>query len=162
MKLSLKFRSYLMLAFATFAVLHTTAFAYDVAPVNPSDTLASVRLSATLVQAIVSIFLPLVVGYVTNIKDSEFMKGILQLVLNAISAFIIQFTMVDGSVVFSRQTAVVFIVGAGSSLAAYIIAWQKKGLTSSFVKVKTVDSSTGVVTETHVPGKLSGIGLRKA
>lgn len=157
MKLSSKFRAYLILVFATFFALHTVASAADVLPVSPTDTLASVRISATVVQAIVSVFLPLVVGFVTSIKDSAFLKGILQLVLNAVSAFIVQYTLLDGSVVFSKSTVMVFLVGTATSLVSYYNIWKTRGLTSSLVTVKQADGSVA-----HVPGQLSSVGLRKA
>lgn len=156
MKLS-KLKAYLLCMLATFAVLHSTAFAYGIAPVNPNDTLASVRISAVLVQGIIGIFLPLVVGFVTTLKDSSFTKGMLQLVLNAISSFIVQYTMLDGSVVFSKSTFFVFLTGCASSIVFYFNAWRGKGLTSSLF-TKKVTAADGSVTHVVVPGKLALVG----
>lgn len=146
---------FVVLLVLTIIAFPSIAFA-TAAPINPTDTLASVRLSAITVQAIVSVFLPLIVGFVTNIRDSAFVKGLLQLVLNAVSAFIVQTTLVDGSVAFSKQTVMVFLVGTATSLVAYYNVWKSKGITSSGVPVRQIDGTVMIV-----PGSLSKSGIRR-
>lgn len=149
---------YLAGVLATFALFPSVAFADDAQPINPTDTLASVRLSAVVVQAIVAVFLPLIVGFVTTLADSSLFKGLLQLVLNAISAFIVQYTMIDGSVVFSKQTVVVFAVGCLSSMVAYYNVWKAKGITSSLVTTTVTSDPTLGTTVVYAPGVLAGVG----
>lgn len=159
METLIKVRVYVALSLLTFAALSSTAFA---TPINGADTLASVRLSATVVQAIVSAFLPLLVGLLTHVKDSAFVKGALQLILNAVSAFVVQATLADGSAVVSKSTVMVFLVGVATSLVAYYNAWKPAGVTSSLTPVKTIDPQTQLASVSYVPGSLSTKGLRTA
>lgn len=162
MKQLSKLRWYVAMFLVTFAALTSTAFAADTVPVNGSDTLASVRLSAIVVQAIVSALLPLLVGLLTHVRDSAFLKGALQLILNAVSAFVVQATLADGSAVVSKNTVMVFLVGVGTSLVAYYNAWKPAGATSSLRPVQTIDPTTQLSTVAYVPGSLSDRGLRRA
>ena len=125
---------------------------------DPSNTLGTIRLSATVMQIVIGIILPLVVGGVTNFKDHPLIKGGLQIALSAVSAVIVQWTMVDGSLVFSRQTFVIWTIGLATSLVAYVNAWKPAGLTSSAIQVPGPTPGTVI----SIPGKLSEIGLRRA
>jgi hypothetical protein len=128
--------------------------------VNPTDTLASVRLSAITVSMITGTLIPLVVGFLTNIKNSPFLKGCLQILLNGISALIIQATLVDGSAVFTKQTLVVWLTGLATALIAYYNLWKTKGITSSMVNRDVVEDGKLFVEST--PGKLSSVGFKIA
>lgn len=132
------------------------------ATVAPSDTLAQVRLSVVMVTMITGAVMPLLVGLVTNIRDSSFVKGVLQLVLNTVSAFILQATMVDGSVAFSKQTAVVALVGMITSMVAYYNVWKAKGITSSAFMKLVPNPQEGSEKQVLARGKLSDTGLRPA
>lgn len=152
--------------FATILLLPSIVFADDVQPINPTDTLASVRLSAVMVMFITGAIMPLVVGFVTNVRDHPLVKGILQLILNAVAALIVQTTLVDGSVAFSKQTVLVWAAGTAASVVAYYTAWRPAQLTSSLVPTRGVGLGDGVVLAAdipaYVPGKLSTTGLRQA
>lgn len=162
MKLLTLLRAWLALMALAFVALTTFAFAADTVPVNPGDTLASVRLSATTMSFIVGAVIPLIVGFVTNVKDHAFFKGFLMLIFNALNAFITQATLADGSAVFEKATVMLFLVGTATSLVAYYNAWKPLKATSSLVPVRQLDVTTGTVTLLHVPGALSTVGLRKA
>lgn len=132
------------------------------ATVAPNDTLAQVRLSVVMVTMITGAVMPLLVGLVTNIRDSSFVKGVLQLVLNTVSAFILQATMIDGSVAFSKQTAVVALVGMITSMVAYYNVWKAKGITSSAFMKLVSNPQEGSEKQVLARGKLSDTGLRPA
>lgn len=157
MKLLTLLRAWLALTALCFAALTTLAYAADTVPVNGSDTLASVRLSATTMSFLIGAVVPLVVGFVTNIRDHAFAKGFLMLVLNAVNALITQATLADGSAVFSKALVMLFLVGTATSLVAYYNAWKPLKATSSGIPVRQPDGTLVVV-----PGALSRSGIRKA
>lgn len=126
-------------------------------PINGGDTVASLRVSALFVQAIVAVFIPILVGLVTNVNDQPKIKGALEIVVTAVSALIVQATLADGSAVFTEQTVLVWLVGLGASLVAYAKVWKPAGITSSAVQLP--GSAPGRVVS--VPGKLSGLGIRR-
>lgn len=141
------------------SIIHLVAgSSTDDAPVNLTDTAATLRVSALFIQAVVSVFIPLIVGLVTNIRDSPKVKGLIELVVGAVSALIVQATVADGSAVFSEQTFLVWLVGLGASVVAYAKAWKPANLTSSAVAVPDPSKPGQVV---NIPGRLSGVGLRK-
>lgn len=150
-------RAWLVLTVLWFTAFSAVAYAADTLPVNPTDTLASVRLSAITMTFVVGSIVPLIVGFVTNIRDHAFLKGVLMLLLNAVNAVIAQATLADGSAVFSKSLLVPFIVGAAASVIAYYNAWKPLHATSSAVPVRQSDG-----TVVAVPGNLSTAGLRKA
>lgn len=157
MKLLTLSRAWLTVAVLAFFAMPAVTYAADALPVNPTDTLASVRLSAVTMSFIVGAVLPLIVGLFTNVRDSAFFKGAALLVLNALAAFITQATLADGSAVFSKAAVMLFVVGTATSLVAYYNAWKPLKATSSAIPVRQVDGT--VIT---MPGNLSTSGLRKA
>lgn len=124
-------------------------------PVVQTDTLASVRLSATVVMAIVSVFLPLLVGLVTTIKTHPLTKGLLEIVLAAVAAMIVQWKLADGTAIISEQTFVVWLIGLAASLVAYYKAWKPARITSSAVLVPGANNT--VIAQ---PGKLASVGIK--
>lgn len=151
-----RFRCYVVAAMAIFAgctllsVAPVFADSGDV-PVNLTDTAASLRVSALAVNALVSIFIPLLVGLATKWSTKPLVRGLLDLVIGAVSALIVQATVADGSAVLSAETFLVWLVGLGASAVAYMKAWKPAGLTSSPVVVPgPVAGSTMTI-----PGKLN-------
>jgi len=96
-----------------------------------NESIAVVSLNATIVTALVSLVIPVLVGLVTNSGTSSTVKGALSLVLNAAAALIVTSTVADGTAVFSKETAFTWIVGTLTSLAMYLHVYKPAGITST-------------------------------
>lgn len=95
------------------------------------ESIAQVSLNATLVTALVSLIIPVLVGLITKAKTSSTVKGALSLVLNAVNALIVTATVADGTAVLSKPAVLVWIVGTLTSLAAYLHIYKPAGITST-------------------------------
>lgn len=118
-------------------------------PVDPGDTLASVRVSQWAVQFLIGTLIPILVGIVTKYGDTW--KGIALVVLSTASALISQAVVEDGSAVFSPQTLMLAGVAFIQAVASYYGFWRERGITSS--GVRQLDG-------TIVPGKLANVGRK--
>lgn len=144
------------------AIPSALAHAADKLPVNPTDTLASVRVSASVVQLAIGALIPVAVALLTHVNTSALTKGLLDLVLNAVSALIVQSQLADGSAVFEKSAIIVWFVGLVGSVVGYYKIWKPAKVTSSLVPVKTVDPVTKAPTLVYVPGKLANVGRKSA
>lgn len=95
------------------------------------ESIAVVSLNATLVTALVSLVIPVLVGLATNARTSSTVKGALSIVLNAINALIVTHTVADGSAWVSKQATLAWIVGTLTSLAIYLHIYKPAGITST-------------------------------
>lgn len=158
-----KVRACVVLILLTFVAFPSAlAHAADTVPVNPSDTLASVRVSASIVQLAIGALIPVIVAVLTHVNTSALTKGVLDIVLNAISALIVQSQLADGSAVFEKSAIIVWFVGLVGSLIGYYKIWKPAKVTSSLVPLKTVDPVTKAPLLTYVPGKLANVGRKSA
>lgn len=121
-----------------------------VGPITPDDTLASLRLSASLVAALVGTVLPLINGFLTKLSTHPAVKGVLAIVLSAVNALVTTAVLADGTAVISQQTAIAALLSLVVSVAMYLNLWKPLHLTSSPVAVPG-----GPV----VAGKLAGVGV---
>jgi len=96
----------------------------DAAPVveqiEPTDTLASLELSATMVTLLISLIIPVIVGLVTKADLPSQWKGLASLVLNLVSAGIVNATVSDGTAVWSTETLTVALIAAAISVTTYL------------------------------------------
>lgn len=100
-------------------------------PVDPTDTAAALSLSALTVTMVISLFIPIVNGIITKATLSSWVKGLLTLILNAVSAAVVTATVADGTAVFSEQTLIATLLGLAISVATYVGVYKPAGLTSS-------------------------------
>jgi hypothetical protein len=133
----------------------TPVFAAGDTPITTdSNSLARITLSAVVVQLLVSVFIPIITGIVTT--SSARIKGLVTIILNAVTALIVTATTADGTAVISEQTLLTAAIGVASSLLAYVHAWKPLGLTNSNVIVATPDGDA-LVTK---PGVLANVGAK--
>lgn len=76
-------------------------------------------VSALVVSIILGTVLPIVVGIVTKINAPSKLKGALLTALNALQAWIVSAVALDGSAVFTKDSALLFALGMVTSLATY-------------------------------------------
>lgn len=127
------------------------------APIDASDTLASIHVSALLVNGIISSFIPLVVAWFSKVTDNAVIRHLAEAVLAALSAGIVQSQLSDGTVLLSQQTVLVWVGGMVSAALAYAKYWKPAGLTSSAILIPGGPNGSVV----SVPGKLAFRGPRK-
>jgi hypothetical protein len=121
-------------AFTALSVTAGMAYADDppaspAGPVKLNDTLASVQISATLVNLLISGFIPLVTGFLT--KSTWRFKGLVTLLLASISSLVVTATLADGTAVVSQQSALNALVGFMGAVATYAAVWKSAGVTST-------------------------------
>jgi len=115
----------------------------------------TIVISATGITMVVGLFIPLLNGLLTKLNTTPFKKGLLTLVLNGISAFVISSIAADGTAVISWNTFFAWFVGFIASIASYAGIWKPAHLTSSYVKVPEPNG-----TVSSVPGKLASVGVK--
>jgi small basic protein len=106
--------------------------------VQPNDTVASLELSALTVTAIVSLFIPIVVGLVTKADLNSLWKGAINIILSAVNAAVVTATVADGTAVFSKETLIAAFFGMVISLATYLQIYQKVDLNSKLLPNKGI------------------------
>jgi small basic protein len=125
----------LMLPFVLLLVTPQLSSAADVLPdtetVNQADTIASIRLDAATVTLIISVFIPIVTGLLTKYGLPGWIKTLITLALNAISAAVVAARLADGSAVVSQSVIVSALIAFGLSVVAYESFWVKLNVTSS-------------------------------
>jgi hypothetical protein len=112
-------------------------------PVDPSDTVASLRLDAVAVAFLVSALIPIVNGLITKCTLSSMWKGLITLILNAVNALVVTATMSDGTAIISSTTFVTFILGLVISVGTYLGVYKNVGLTSSATPAGVPDPKLG-------------------
>lgn len=114
-----------------------------------SNSLSQVKISALVVTMVISLFIPFINGLLT--KANSKIKGLVTIVLNAISALVVTATMADGTAVISKETFVITVMGVLVSVGTYLQVYKPLGITSS-----PVIQSDG----TLVDGKLANVGIK--
>lgn len=95
------------------------------------QSIAAVSLNATLVTALISLIIPVLVGLVTHAGTSSTVKGVLSIVLNAVNALIVTHTVSDGSAWVTKQVLFAWIVSTATALIAYLHVYKPLGVTST-------------------------------
>lgn len=147
---------------AVWLALPATALAQDI---DPTNTVAEIRLSALVVTLLVSALIPLVNGLITTLRTATGVKIVVTLILQAVNALVTQAMLADGSAVLSQQTLVNGVLGLVVALTTYGHIFKPLGLTSSMVPVRATPGAitTSASTPTPivlVPGKLARVGVR--
>jgi hypothetical protein len=96
-----------------------------------NETAFSLSLSAMLVSVLLSAVIPIVTGLITKSSLSGWVKGLITLVLNYVSAAVVQATIADGGAFFSRESLIMSLIGLSISVATYAGIYQPANLTSS-------------------------------
>lgn len=145
------------------SIAHAAPPADPVGPIKPEDTLASIRLSASLVAALVGTVLPLINGFLTKLSTSSAIKGVLAIVLSAVNALITTAVLADGTAVISQQTALVALLSLVVSVATYVNLWRPLHLTSSPVTIAVNPGNNPSIPAPSavavIPGKLANVGV---
>jgi len=102
------------------AIVAPAAIASAQDTVEVTDTVASIQLNAITVSAIVSLFIPVLVGLLTKSSLNSVWKGALNVVLSAVNAAVVTATVADGTAVFSKETLVTTFFAMVVSLATYL------------------------------------------
>jgi hypothetical protein len=141
----------LALALIAFLTLPTAAFADAAVPItSDSNSLAQVRISPFLMTLVVAQVLPLVTGYLTTLRTPSWVKGLITLALNAVSAVLASAVMVGGFYVITKETAITVLLAFVASHVSYSSVLKKARLTSSLVDVHGVE----------VEGALANVGVK--
>jgi len=106
--------------------------------VQPNDTIASLELSALTVTAIVSLFIPIVVGLITKAELKAVWKGAINIILSAVNAAVVTAVVGDGTAVFSRETLIAAFFGMVISLATYLQIYQKIDMNEHLLPTKGI------------------------
>lgn len=106
--------------------------------VDPGDTVASLELSALTVTAVVSLFIPIVVGLITKVDLNPLWKGAINIVLSAVNAAIVTATVADGTAVFSKETLIAAFFGMVVSLATYLQVYKPLDANSKLLPNKGI------------------------
>lgn len=116
-----KISKWLLAAFLGFGVIAAPGVVLaQTSEVQPNDTVASLELSALTVTAVVSLFIPIVVGLITKVDLNPLWKGAINIVLSAVNAAVVTATVADGTAVFSKETLIAAFFGMVVSLATYL------------------------------------------
>lgn len=108
------------------------------ADIQVEDTVASLELSALTVTAVVSLFIPIVVGLITKADLSALWKGAINIVLSAVNAAIVTATVADGTAVFSKETLIAAFFGMVVSLATYLQIYKPLDTNSKLAPTKGI------------------------
>lgn len=100
--------------------------------------------SALTVTLFVSLFIPIVTGLLTKYSLSSGVKGLITLLLNAVSALIASATLADGTAVFSKSTFIAWVLALAISVATYAGVYKPLNITSSTPDGK-LGPDTGVI-----------------
>lgn len=100
-------------------------------PVKLDDTIASLQLSATLVNAVINGFIPIVTGLLS--RSTWRLKGLITLALSTIASMVVTGTMADGTAIISQQAALNAVVGFLVAVASYVSIWRPARVTSSVI-----------------------------
>jgi hypothetical protein len=123
-------------AIGTFMVLGGTASATvdSVAPPPPVDVpaeVSTVAIAAPIVTLIVSVVIPLITALLTRGTTPSWVKAIVMIVLNGVSAFVTSTILPDGSVWFTSVTFWTWLIGIGISTVSYVVAYKPNAITSN-------------------------------
>ena len=151
----LSLRGWVLIVLASFFIVGApvaTVFAQDAPPPVTTDveSVSAFVIASPIVTLIVSLLIPLINGLVTTRRTAGWVKGVVTILLNAISALITNGMIADGSSVFSSATLYTAILGTTISVVSYFQLWRPLNLTSSDQLV-----SSGHVVE----GKLARKGI---
>lgn len=119
-------------------ILATPSIAAAQADIQPTDTVASLELSALTVTAVVSLFIPIVVGLITKADLNTLWKGAINIVLSAVNAAIVTATVADGTAVFSKETLIAAFFGMVVSLATYLQVYKPLDTNSKLLPTKGI------------------------
>lgn len=136
-------------------LVSTPALAQDI---DLNDTAAELRLDALTVTLLVSTVIPILNGILTTLRTSSTVKAVLTIILEAVTAIVVQATMVDGSAVFSQQTLVQGLLGLAIAIATYAGVWKPARLTSSLIAVQAIGTGTPIAQ--LIPGRLANVGIK--
>jgi hypothetical protein len=101
------------------------------ATVVVSTSKPALTLDAVTVTIVVSAVLPILTGLITRITLPSWAKGLITLLLNAITALIVANRASDGSATFSKDTLILAAVGFVVSVATYAGILKPAGVSSS-------------------------------
>lgn len=113
-----------------------------------SNSISQIQISALAVTLVISLIIPFVNGLITK-ADSK-VKGLVTIVLNAVSALVVTATMADGTAIISKETFITAAIGAVVSVGTYLQVYKPLGVTSS-----PSVAADGTVT----PGRLAAGGI---
>lgn len=101
-------------------------------PVNVDTTnVSTFVVAAPVMTLIVSFIIPVIVGYFSKATWPGQVKGILDIVLNAVWGLIAAGTLADGTGAFSSAAIYTAVLGCLISLAAYAKVYKPWNLTSN-------------------------------
>jgi hypothetical protein len=123
-------------ACATFFVAGQTAMATvdSVAPAPPVDVpseVSTIAIAAPIVTLITGTLIPIVTAFLTTARTPSWVKMIVMIVLNGISAFVTSTILPDGSMEFTSVTFWTWILGVIFSAVSYVIGYKPNNLTSN-------------------------------
>ena len=109
-----------------------------------------ITINAVLVTALIGTLIPISVGLVTHSKASSRFKSLLSVVLNAVQALVVSSMLSDGSVLISKDTFILWIMGVVTSTATYTGVWKPTEL------IKVLLPNFGLGGPTATPEAVSG------
>ena len=91
----------------------------------------TVILTATTLQLILNVVIPIITGLLTKITLPDWIKGVITLALNAGAAVIANNMADNGTAVLSTAVLLQTLIGFVISVAMYVGIYSRAGLTSS-------------------------------
>lgn len=132
MKLIKKAAAVATVALGIWFVVGSPAMASAPPPVHADTTdTSTLTLAAPLVTIIVSVLIPLLNGILTKVTTRAGIKAAILIILNAVSALIINGMVSDGSSTFSSTTIYNFVLGTVISIATYVGVYKPIQMTSN-------------------------------
>lgn len=125
----IRLRRYLIsvaVAMTAMFVMPSMAFADEGgAPVVVEGSGSHYVLSPTVWKIVVGLVLPFLIGFITKQSMSSFAKGIVGIVVAAVSALVIRWTTLDGSMVFDSAALQDIFMVYGVQLLTYLGVYSK-------------------------------------
>lgn len=140
-------KQFIAMFVAVFIITQATGVSYAA-----EETLSSVQLTPLVVSFTISLFIPLITGFLSKAAWSSGTKGLITLVLTMVQSLIVQNTMVDGSAFFTQQTLLAFALSLAIAVGTYAGVYKPLHITSSPI----INPHTRGVE----PGKLSDVGIK--
>jgi hypothetical protein len=93
----------------------------------------SVTLSAFIVTLVVSYLIPLATALITKIDASVTLKQIVTAILAAVTGFLTQAISVDGTAVFSKESALFAILSFLTANVGYLYTWKSHDINATML-----------------------------
>lgn len=84
----------------------------------------NIQLKSWIVMIVAGSVIPLVTAFLTKVNAHSLLKGMITVVLTAVTALIAQATVNDGIAVISKQAVILWFVGLAQAEVAYYAAWK--------------------------------------